>query len=102
MTLNTNTVATFPKVSGRMNTEINLPIVDCSGILLNSRAKQKPPVTFIIEEIRANKIVLVNEELNPFELFNNNFETLLKVIPLINTGNKKVIVIRIPTNTISL
>jgi len=85
-----------------MNKEINLPIADCSGILLSSNAKQKPPVTFIIEEVKANKIVLVNEELNPFELFNNNFETPPKEIPLMNTGNKKVIVIRITTNTMNL
>ena len=101
-TLNTNTTATFPNVTGKMKNESCFPILELKEIFENNSAKQKPPPTFAIAESNANEIVLVSDELKPFELSENNFEMLLPEKPPMKRGNKNIAVMKITTDIMSL
>lgn len=101
-TLNTNTTATFPNVTGRMKNESCFPSFVFNAIFESRSAKQRPPRTFRIAESNANETVLFNEELKPFELSENKFEILFPSKPPTNRGNKKTTVIRNTANIISL
>jgi hypothetical protein len=101
-TLKTNTTATFPNVTGKMKKESCLPSFEFIEILESRSAKQKPPTTFAIAESNANEIVLIKDELNPFELSENNFEILPPEKLPMTSGNKNIAVIKITTDTITL
>jgi len=101
-TLNTNTTATFPNVTGKMKKESCLPSFELIEILESRIAKQKPPKTFTIAESKANEIVLCSDELKPFEWSENNSEILLPEKPPITSGNKNIAVIKITTVTMIL
>lgn len=98
-TLNTNTTATFPNVTGKMKKESCLPYFELIEVLESRSAKLKPPNTFAIAESNANEIVLCSDALKPFELSENNSEILLPEKPPMASGNKNIAVIMITTAT---
>jgi len=85
-----------------MKNESCFPILELNEIFENRSAKQKPPTTFAIAESNANEIVLVSDELKPFELSENNFEMLLPEKPPVKSGNKNIAVMRITIVTMIL